>query len=108
MTGNSSLFEETEIGLLDGIEEVVKEPSMYLVVIYNDDYTPMDFVIEVIGKVFHKPYDVSEKIMSEVHNKGKGICGVYTYDIAKTKSLYVEDLAKKNNYPLKCSFEKDT
>ncbi len=99
--------EEVGIGVFEGVEEGTKEPSMYQVIIYNDDFTPMDFVVEVIEKVFHKSNQVSHKIMSEVHLKGQGVCGVYTFDIAKTKSSFVEDLAKKSNYPLKCSFVKD-
>ena len=83
----------------------VKEPKLYKVIVHNDDYTTMDFVVWVIMDVFHKPAAESTKIMLEVHNNGSGIAGIYTLDIAVTKISRVHELAKANGYPLRCSTE---
>jgi ATP-dependent Clp protease adaptor protein ClpS len=85
--------------------EEVKTPRMYRVLMHNDHYTTMDFVVEVLIKVFHKTAAEATRIMLEIHNKGMGICGVYTYDIAVTKISRVHQMAKMKNFPLKCSFE---
>lgn len=82
-----------------------QEPKMYRVILLNDHYTTMNFVVEVLITVFHKPAADATRIMLDVHKKGKGICGVYTYDIAVTKTDRVHQLAKKHEYPLKCSLE---
>ncbi len=83
----------------------VKEPRLYKVIIHNDNYTTMDFVVWVIMDVFHKSAAESTKIMLEVHNNGAGIAGIYTYDIAVTKISKVHALAKEYDYPLRCSAE---
>jgi ATP-dependent Clp protease adaptor protein ClpS len=85
--------------------EKLSEPKMYRILMHNDHYTTMDFVIEVIMKVFHKPAAEATKIMLDIHKKGLGICGVYTYDIALTKISEVHSMAKKRQFPLKCSYE---
>ena len=85
--------------------EAIKEPPMFRVIYINDNQTTMEFVVEVLMKVFHKPGAEATKIMLDIHKKGLGICGVYTYDIAVTKISEVHKLAKKSQYPLKCSFE---
>ena len=85
----------------------VKQPRMYKVVMMNDDYTTMDFVIHVLQKYFHKTYDEANKIMLNVHHKGKDICGLYPYDVAATKVMQVNDYAKKSEMPLKCVMEKN-
>lgn len=85
--------------------EEVREPKMYRVLLHNDDYTTMDFVVEVLVCVFHKPAAEATKIMLDVHKKGKGLCGVYTYDIAATKVSLVHRLARKREFPLKCSLD---
>ena len=79
---------------------------MYKVVLLNDHYTPMDFVVNVLRSVFHKNPVEATKIMFEVHHKGKGLAGIYIYDIAATKILQVDQLAKLEEYPLKCTMEK--
>ena len=84
---------------------VLQEPKMYRVILHNDHYTTMEFVIEVLMKVFHKPAAEATKIMLEVHKKGAGMCGVYTYDIASTKVFRVQHMARQREYPLKCSLE---
>ena len=84
-----------------------KKPSMYKVLMLNDDYTPMEFVIHVLEQYFAKNHDEATKIMLHVHQKGVGICGVYTYEIAETKVNQTMDLAQQNQHPLQCTIEKD-
>jgi ATP-dependent Clp protease adaptor protein ClpS len=88
-----------------GVDQEIREPKMYRVILHNDDYTTMDFVIEVLISIFHKPAADATRIMIDVHKKGKGICGVYTYDIAATKVAQVHELAMRREFPLKCSLE---
>ena len=84
----------------------VKKPSMYKVVMLNDDYTPMEFVVMVLERFFSKTHDEATHIMMHVHQKGVGICGVYTYEIAETKVSQVMDLARQHQHPLQCTLEK--
>ena len=86
-------------------DQEIREPKMYRVILHNDDYTTMDFVIEVLIAIFHKPAADATRIMIDVHKKGKGICGVYTYDIAATRVMWVHQLARRREFPLKCSLE---
>ena len=83
-----------------------KKPSMYVVVLINDDYTPMEFVIYILQTVFRKDYEEAKKIMLLVHNKGKGICGIYSLDIAETKANQVIEFARLNQHPLECKVQK--
>jgi ATP-dependent Clp protease adaptor protein ClpS len=91
--------------LLEEVEKELKEPDMYKVVLHNDDYTTKEFVVEVIQIVFHKPAIEATKIMMDVHKRGKGVVGVYTWDIAQTKVAQVRQMAKEREFPLKCSVE---
>ncbi len=84
-----------------------KDPSFYRVILLNDDYTTMDFVIHVLETVFHKPPAEATRIMLSVHKKGAGICGVYTRDIAETKVTQVQEMALQHQFPLKCTMEKE-
>lgn len=84
----------------------VKEPSMYKVLLHNDDYTSMEFVVLLLEKVFHKSTAEATRIMLNVHQQGIGVAGVYHKEIAETKVAIVHDLAQKNEYPLRCSIEK--
>ncbi len=86
-------------------DAVLQEPKMYRVILHNDHYTTMDFVVEILMVVFHKAAAEATKIMLDVHKKGAGICGVYTYDIASTKVSLVHNMAKRREFPLKCSLE---
>ena len=86
-------------------DQEIREPKMYRVFLHNDDYSTMDFVIEVLISIFHRPAADATRIMLDVHKKGKGVCGVYTYDIAVTRVARVHQLAKKREFPLKCSLE---
>jgi ATP-dependent Clp protease adaptor protein ClpS len=88
-----------------GNEQEIREPKMYRVILHNDDYTTMDFVIEVLMSIFNKTVSDASRIMLDVHKKGKGICGVYTYDLAATRVARVHQLAHKREFPLKCSLE---
>lgn len=83
----------------------VREPKAYHVVLYNDDYTTMEFVIYVLEIIFHHPEPIAEKIMYDVHHKGKGVAGTYTRDIAETKALQTRTLAQEHKFPLKCVAE---
>ena len=82
-----------------------EEPSLYRVIILNDDYTSMEFVIQVLEAVFHKSPAEATQIMLSVHKKGAGLCGVYTREIAETKIAEVHDMAAENQFPLKCTME---
>ena len=80
----------------------VRRPNLYKVLMLNDDCTPMDFVVLIVQNIFGKSLEESTSIMLEVHNNGKGVAGIYTYDVARTKVKQVHSLAKKNQYPLQC------
>jgi ATP-dependent Clp protease adaptor protein ClpS len=84
-----------------------KRPSMYKVLMLNDDYTPMEFVIYALQRFFAMSADKATQIMLHVHQRGVGVCGVYTYEVAETKVTQVMDLAKENQHPLQCTIEKD-
>jgi len=87
----------------DSIE--VKEPQEYKVLLHNDNYTTMEFVIKVLRMVFSKSPEEANRIMLNVHKKGIGICGIYTHEIAETKVYIVKQMAMQSNFPLKCSME---
>ena len=89
------------------IEIELDEPPMYRVVLHNDDYTTMEFVVHILKTIFHKNEQESERIMIEVHEKGRGVCGVYTREIAQTKVEQVKTLAKQNQFPLLATYEID-
>lgn len=84
-----------------------KKPSMYRVLILNDDYTPMEFVVLILERFFQKSREQATRIMLHVHQKGVGVCGVYTYEVAETKVAQVMDLARRNEHPLQCTMEKE-
>jgi len=83
-----------------------KKPSLYRVLILNDDYTPMEFVVHVLERFFQKNHDAAYRIMMHVHNHGVGECGVYTFEVAETKVSQVMDLARQHQHPLQCVMEK--
>ncbi len=90
-----------------GVEEEleVEEPRLFRVILHNDDYTTMDFVVEVLTVIFHKPAAEATRIMLDVHNKGRGVVGVYSFDIAVSKIDQVHSLSKEREFPLRCSCE---
>ena len=83
----------------------IKEPSMYQVVLLNDDYTPMDFVVEFLELFFYHSREKATKIMLDIHHAGKGVCGIYTEDVAATKATLVNEYSQSNQHPLRCEFE---
>jgi ATP-dependent Clp protease adaptor protein ClpS len=91
--------------LLTRDEKKLKEPREYTVILLNDNYTTRDFVVEILELVFHKNPDEAVRIMLNVHHKGRGVVGVYTWDIANTKTNQVHAMAKQYDYPLKCIIE---
>ncbi|MDE0779418.1 MAG: ATP-dependent Clp protease adapter ClpS [Alphaproteobacteria bacterium] len=94
-------------GLATKTRTKTKKPSMYKVLMLNDDYTPMEFVVMVVEQFFSKSHEDAIQIMLHVHQKGVGICGVFTYEVAETKVTQVMDFARKNEHPLQCTLEKD-
>ncbi len=91
---------------LQEAEPEVKEPPQYKVVLLNDDYTPMDFVVQVLERFFGKDRHSATQIMLEVHTKGKGVCGTFTYEIAETKVDQVNQYSREHQHPLLCTLEK--
>jgi len=85
----------------------LKRPPLFRVVLLNDDYTPMEFVVDVLQRIFGMDRTKATRIMLEVHTRGKGVCGVYTYEIAETKVTQTVDYARKNQHPLQCTLEKE-
>ena len=84
-----------------------RKPAMYKVLMLNDDYTPMEFVVHVLERFFQKTREEATRIMLHVHRRGVGVCGVYTYEVAETKVTQVMDLARQNQHPLQCTIEKE-
>ena len=93
-------------GVIEKTKQKTKKPSMYKVVMLNDDYTPMEFVIHVLERFFSKTRDEATNIMLHVHQKGAGVCGVFSFEIAETKVVQVMDSARENQHPLQCTIEK--
>jgi ATP-dependent Clp protease adaptor protein ClpS len=97
---------DDERGLaLEEAKPKLKKPPLFRVVLLNDDYTPMEFVVEVLELIFGMDRPKATRIMLEVHTKGKGVCGVYTYEIAETKVAQVSTYAQQNQHPLLCTME---
>ena len=91
--------------LEQSVEEELKLPPMFKVLLHNDDYTTMEFVVEVLQQVFHKNAAEATRIMLLVHEKGSGVCGVFSEDVAETKVGIVRHLARKSGFPLMCTME---
>ena len=98
--------DESQRGLLLDSKPKTKKPSMYNVLLLNDDYTPMEFVVTVLEKVFNKKAEEATQIMLHVHKKGIGVCGTFTYEVAESKCKAVLEMAKKSEHPLQCTMEK--
>lgn len=94
-------------GLATQTRTETKRPSLYRVLLLNDDYTPMEFVVYVLERFFNKGREEATRIMLHVHQHGVGLCGVFTYEVAETKVAQVLDLAQRNEHPLQCLMEKD-
>ena len=85
----------------------LEEPRMFKVLLHNDDYTSMDFVVDVLTRIFHKTQAQAEQIMLQIHEKNKAVCGIYSFEIAQTKAEQVKQLAKENEFPLLATIEED-
>lgn len=95
------------VGVATKTRTETKRPSLYKVLLLNDDYTPMEFVVYILEAVFNKTRDEATQIMLHVHNHGVGVCGVFTYEVAETKVAQVMDIARRNQHPLQCTMERD-
>ncbi len=89
------------------VRPVLKEPTRYRVLLHNDDYTSMEFVVKVLESVFHKSPAEAYRIMMQVHTAGRGICGAYSYDVAETKVATTQELAKQEGFPLQATLEEE-
>ena len=96
---------ESQTDIQASFSEDVREPPQYRVVLLNDDFTTKDFVVAVLVTVFHKRHEDADVIMEDVHKKGRGVVGAYTYDIAATRCLQVHEVARQNGFPLRCVME---
>ena len=97
---------DTERGVATKTRPKTKKPSQYKVLLLNDDYTPMEFVVSILMGIFKRSQEEATKIMLAVHQKGVGVCGIYTFEVAETKVGQVMDAAKRGQHPLKCTLEK--
>ena len=98
---------DTDYGVATETEKKVEQPKLYKVLLHNDDYTAMEFVVQVLQAVFHKALAEATQIMLHVHKRGLGVCGVYTHEVAETKVAQVMALAKAHEYPLQCSMQEE-
>jgi ATP-dependent Clp protease adaptor protein ClpS len=105
MSNQPNENERYDTGFVVDGDTRLDEPKMYRVILHNDHYTTMDFVVAILMKIFHKSAAEATKIMLDVHKQGQGLCGVYTCDIAMTKVSQVNRMAKEHEFPLKCSSE---
>ncbi len=96
-----------QTGVITRAEPKTKKPSLYKVLLLNDDYTPMEFVVHVLERFFNKSREEATRIMLHVHQRGIGVCGVYTYEVAETKVTQVMDFARQHQHPLQCTMEKE-
>jgi ATP-dependent Clp protease adaptor protein ClpS len=106
-SGGRDRDEEGKTGLVTKTRPKTKKPSLYKVLLLNDDYTPMEFVVHVLEKYFNKGREEATRIMLHVHQKGVGICGVYTFEVAETKVTQVMDFSRQHGHPLQCTLEKE-
>lgn len=104
---NEEMTRQADHSLLEKKKVKTEEPSMYRVILLNDDFTPMDFVIMVLQKYFHKNFEEASEIMMQTHTAGQGICGAFTREVAETKMMQVVDSARENGHPLKCIINKE-
>lgn len=101
----SQQFDDDDTLLIEHVKPKLKKPPMYKVVLINDDYTPMEFVVHILESIFNHNREQATQIMLHVHKLGKGVCGVYTKDIAETKMVQVNNFSRENKHPLMCEIE---
>ena len=99
------MAKQTDLDLVENV--AIKFPNKYKVFLLNDDYTSMEFVVDILMSIFHKTYEEAEDIMLQVHKKGQGLCGIYSHEIAQTKVMQVITKAKDNAFPLKAIMEEE-
>jgi ATP-dependent Clp protease adaptor protein ClpS len=99
--------DDNQTGVITRTDAKTKKPSLYKVLLLNDDYTPMEFVVHVLERFFGKGREEATRIMLHVHQKGVGVCGVYTYEVAETKVTQVMDFSRNHQHPLQCTMEKE-
>ncbi len=99
--------DDSGTGIVTKAKTKTKKPSLYRVLLLNDDYTPMEFVVYILERFFNKGRDEATRIMLHVHQKGVGVCGVYTYEVAETKVTQVMNFAREHQHPLQCTMEKE-
>lgn len=99
--------DDEETGVATKTRPKTKRPSLYRVLLLNDDYTPMEFVVEILERIFNKGHEDAVRIMLHVHQNGVGVCGVYTYEVAETKVAQVLDAARRHQHPLQCTMERE-
>ncbi len=104
--GDDDESDAPERGVATKVRPKTKKPSMYRVLLMNDDYTPMEFVVSILIGIFKKTQEEATQVMLQVHQSGMGTCGIYTFEIAETKVTQVMDAAKRNQHPLQCTLEK--
>ncbi|MDH3231204.1 MAG: ATP-dependent Clp protease adapter ClpS [Alphaproteobacteria bacterium] len=97
----------TSTGVVVKAKPKTKKPSMYKVLLLNDDYTPMEFVVHILERFFGKSTEEAKRIMLHVHRRGVGVCGVYTYEVAETRVKQVMDFSQRHQHPLQCTLEKE-
>jgi ATP-dependent Clp protease adaptor protein ClpS len=105
--GRTDGTEGPNTGVVVKTRPKTRKPAMYKVLMLNDDYTPMEFVVHVLERFFQKSREEATRIMLHVHRRGVGVCGVFTYEVAETKVTQVMDLARQNQHPLQCTIEKE-
>lgn len=106
MAGNRDADGDSATGVATKTAPKTKRPSLYKVLLLNDDYTPMEFVVLVLQRFFRMAMEDATRVMLHVHQRGVGVCGVFTYEVAETKVNQVIDFARQNQHPLQCTLEK--
>ena len=99
--------DDTGTGIVAKTRPKTKKPNLYKVLLLNDDYTPMEFVVDVLQRIFQKNREEATQVMLHVHQKGVGICGVFTFEVAETKVTQVVEFARRHQHPLQCTMEKE-
>ncbi len=105
--GDKGGEDDADLGVATKTRAKTKKPNPYKVLLLNDDYTPMEFVVLVLKRFFKMDIDEATRVMLHVHQKGVGVCGTFSYEVAETKVTQVMDFARKNQHPLQCTLEKD-
>lgn len=105
--GFGSNDEDAKTGLVTKTRPKTRKPNLYKVLLLNDDYTPMEFVVLILEKFFNKHHEEASRIMLHVHQRGVGVCGVYTFEVAETKVTQVMDFSRQHDHPLQCTMEKE-